>query len=57
MLNNVLPDNKTRSFRCRPLLLKFVGREEKLEVGRAMFAKASEAFDISPSLLPVGTLQ
>jgi len=35
------------------LLAKDVWRLEKLLVGGGMFAKASEAFDILPSLLPV----
>ena len=52
-----LPDNRTKSFRSRPLLAKDVWRLDKLLVGGGIFANASEAFDIFPSLLPVGTFQ
>lgn len=52
-----LPDNKTRSLRSSPLLPNKVWRVEKLLVGAGIWANASEEFEISPSLLPVGTLQ
>lgn len=52
-----LPDKRTKSFRSRPLLAKEVWRLDKLLVGGGIFAKASEALDIFPSLLPVGTFQ
>lgn len=51
------PDNTTKSLRSRPLLEKNVWREDKLEEGGGILFKASVAFDIRPSLLPVGTLQ
>ena len=52
-----IPESKTRSLRSSPWFAKRVWRLVKLLVGGGMLANASDAFDILPSLLPVGTLQ
>ena len=50
-----IPDSTTRSWTVRPLLAKLCLRELKLKTGGGMLARASEASDTLPSLLPVST--
>lgn len=57
MISLCIPDSRTKSFESSPWLLKSLRRVVKLLNGDGMLAFASDTFEITPSLRPVGTFQ